>query len=126
MGDSIGVVAYGMGVHWALNAMESDALKGKVELLDLRSIAPYDWAAIEALVSRHGKVLLVTEEPPNNGFAQALSGRIANACFQQLDAPVAVVGSVDVPGIPVNDGLEKAYLAGIEGVQNAILDLLAY
>ncbi|MFW5659228.1 MAG: alpha-ketoacid dehydrogenase subunit alpha/beta, partial [Bacteroidota bacterium] len=125
MGDSIGVIAYGMGVYWAMNAANEE-LKGKVELLDLRSIVPYDWDAIQALVERHGKLLIVTEEPVQNSFAEALSGRISRECFQQLDAPVQVVGSVNVPGIPVNDGLEAAYLPGKAGVAEAMQALISY
>jgi 2-oxoisovalerate dehydrogenase E1 component len=124
-GNSCAVVTYGMGVHWARNAVQQ-RFAGQVDVLDLRSLEPLDWPAIEALARKHGKVLVVTEEPAPNGFAEALAGRIGRTCFQHLDAPVEVLGSACVPGIPVNEGLEFAYLPGIEGVAQAIERLLSY
>lgn len=125
MGESALIVTYGMGVHWSRNAVLEN-FAGRVEVLDLRTLVPLDWAAIEEAVQRHGKVLVVTEEPPNNSFAEALTGRIATRCFKYLDAPVQLVGSVDVPGIPVNAGLEQTYLPGKAGVAAALEQLLGW
>ena len=80
-----------MGVHWALNAAKNH--KGKVEVLDLRTIHPLDEKLIFETVKKHGKCLVLTEEPFNNSFAQALSGRIQEKCFRNLDAPVFILGS---------------------------------
>jgi 2-oxoisovalerate dehydrogenase E1 component len=125
MGDTIGVVTWGMGVWWSINAATQD-LAGRIEVLDLRTLEPLDWDAIAALVARHNKILLVTEEPELNTFAEALAGRISRRCFRQLDAPVEVVGSANVPAIPVNEDLEAAYLAGVAGVRTAAQNLLGW
>ena len=117
-----------MGVYWAQNACTfgAESIADQVEILDLRTLEPLDWPAIEAAVARHGKVLVLTEEPLENSFAEALSGRIARRCFAQLDAPVAALGSQQTPAIPLNAGLERAYLPSAEKVRAALSALLSY
>lgn len=123
MGNSCTVITYGMGVHWALNAVRQN-FPGQVEIVDLRSIEPLDWALIAESVKRHGKALVLTEEPPLNSFAEAISGRIARELFRFLDAPVGLVGSENVPAIPSSSILEQAYLPGIERTSAALFKLL--
>ena len=127
-GESCAVITYGMGVYWAQNACTfgAESIADQVEILDLRTLEPLDWPAIEAAVARHGKVLVLTEEPLENSFAEALSGRIARRCFAQLDAPVAALGSQQTPAIPLNAGLERAYLPSAEKVRAALSALLSY
>lgn len=123
-GESVTVITYGMGVHWAVNA--SKKFPGQVEVLDLRTLNPLDEEAIYASVKKHGKALVVTEEQILNSFAESLAGRISRECFQSLDAPVQFVGSVNVPAVPLNMGLEKEMLPGVPRVEKAIEDLLGY
>lgn len=123
-GESLVVVTYGMGVHWALNAAKE--YDGAVEILDLRTLNPLDEEAIYAAVERHGKVLVLTEETITHSFAEALAGRISSNCFQKLDAPVKIVGSVNTPAVPLNENLEKAMLPNVSLVSEAISDLLNY
>ncbi len=118
------VVTYGMGVHWALNAARS--LDGAVEVLDLRTLNPLDEEGIYAAARRHGKVLVVTEEPVNNTFAQAVAARIQEHCFEYLDAPVRTIGSENLPAIPLNEVLEKTMIPSAEKVETALRALLAY
>lgn len=121
-GESLVVITYGMGVHWALNA--SAHFPGQVEILDLRTLYPYDWQAVEESVKRHNKCMVLTEEPLMNSFAQAISGRIGSECFTFLDAPVQMMGAKSLPAVPLNTGLEKAMLPSEEKVRNMISDLL--
>ncbi|MDX2001088.1 MAG: thiamine pyrophosphate-dependent enzyme [Chitinophagales bacterium] len=121
-GETISVITYGMGVHWAMNA--ATAFAGQIEVLDLRTLHPLDEAAIHASVKRHGKCLVLTEETLNNSFAEALAGRIASKCFEYLDAPLRIIGAKDAPAIPLNAGLEKAMLPSMEMVQQAMEELL--
>ncbi|MCB9246798.1 MAG: tungsten formylmethanofuran dehydrogenase [Flavobacteriales bacterium] len=123
-GESIGVITYGMGVYWAKAA--SKKLPGKIEILDLRTLAPYDEEAIYAQVEKHGKILVLTEETLNNSFAEALAGKIARDRFEYLDAPVQTLGSVDTSAVPMNMGLEKVMLPNAEKVQAKLEWLLAY
>ena len=128
-GATCAVITYGMGVHWAANAaaaMQQATGLAQVEVIDLRTLEPLDWVAVEAAVRRHGKVMVVTEEPAEGGFAQALAGRIAQQCFTALDAPVAVVGSARTPAIALNTRLEAAYLPSAERVRTELEALLAY
>jgi len=123
-GESLLVVSYGMGVHWALNA-EKD-FPGRVEVLDLRTLFPLDEKAIFAAARRHGRCLVVTEEPVNNSFAQSIAARIQENCFEALDAPVRTLGAANAPAIPLNSILEQTMIPSIEKVSVAIGDLLAY
>lgn len=124
VGDSVVVITYGMGVYWALAAEKR--LKGKVEIIDLRTLNPLDEELIEAAVKRHGKVLVLTEETQRNSFAEAIAGRISYSCFTYLDAPVKVMGAQNLPAIPLNKNLEKEMLPNGDKVYDALNDLLAY
>jgi 2-oxoisovalerate dehydrogenase E1 component len=122
--NTVAVICYGMGVHWAINA--SKEISEQVEIVDLRTIVPLDIELVFESVRSHGRCLVVTEEPVNNGFAQSLAGRIQEYCFSYLDAPVMTVGSVEVPAVPLNETLEKAMILGVEGVKEGIFKLLNY
>ncbi|MEM7656075.1 MAG: thiamine pyrophosphate-dependent enzyme [Bacteroidota bacterium] len=118
------VITYGMGVHWARNA--SRELAGQVEILDLRTLEPLDWEAIEAGVRKHNKVLLLTEECLQNSFVESLGGRISSHLFEQLDAPIQLIGAESVPAIPLNSALEKEMLPSPEKVRERLKQLLAW
>ena len=75
---------------------------------------------------KKGKCLVITEEPFNNSFAQALSGRIQKNCFRNLDAPVFVLGSENLPAIPLNSTLEKTMIPNTEKVSRKIGEILDY
>ncbi len=121
---SLTIITYGMGVYWAKNA--SKDFPGQIEILDLRTLNPLDTDAIFASVRKHGKCIVLTEEPSNNSFAQALGGRISKACFTSLDAPVEIVGSENLPAIPLNSILEAAMIPNAEKVALKINELLKY
>ena len=122
--ETISVITYGMGVHWALNA--SKGMKEKVEIIDLRTIYPLDEKAIFDSVRKTKKCLVVTEESVNNSFARSLSGRIQEQCFEALDGPVRVIGSENLPAIPLNSTLEQTMIPNIDKVKAAMEDLLRY
>jgi len=123
-GNSICVITYGMGVHWAMAAARH--FPGSVEVVDLRTLYPLDEALVYETVRKHGKCLVLTEEQMNNSFAQALSGKIAQQCFTSLDAPVQTLGALDLPAVPMNVGLEAAMLPNADKVKEKIEALLAY
>ncbi|MBX2890470.1 MAG: tungsten formylmethanofuran dehydrogenase [Saprospiraceae bacterium] len=124
-GETLGIVTYGMGVHWALNAA-NDRFKGRVEILDLRTLHPLDEEAMYALAQRHGKVLVVTEEQVNNSFAQTLAARIQEHCFQWLDAPVRTIGAANMPAVPLHSTLEQEMIPSIEKVGDAMEGMLKW
>jgi 2-oxoisovalerate dehydrogenase E1 component len=123
-GQSCCIITYGMGVYWAKAAARN--FPGQVEVIDLRTLFPLDERLIFESVRNHGKCLVLTEEQQNNSFAEALAGRIANNCFQKLDAPVEVLGAANIPAIPLNMGLENAVLPNANKVAGKIKALLGY
>ncbi len=122
--ETISVITYGMGVHWALNA--SEAMKAQVEIIDLRTLYPLDEEAILKSVRKTKKCLVVTEEPTNNSFARSLAGMIQEKCFKNLDAPVMVIGSENMPAIPLNSVLEFTMIPNSEKVKQKMHELLHY
>jgi len=94
-------------------------------VIDLRTLFPLDEELVFEKVKLHGKCLIVTEEQQNNSFAEALAGRISKACFHWLDAPVDVIGALNLPAVPMNMALEKAMLPDAEKVSKRIKNLLA-
>jgi 2-oxoisovalerate dehydrogenase E1 component len=123
-GEAVLVVTYGMGVHWALNAARH--YPGKISILDLRTLYPLDTAAIFAAARQHGRILVVTEEPVNNTFAQSIAARIQEHCFEHLDAPVRTIGAENMPAIPLNEVLERTMILSAEKVGLALGALLDY
>lgn len=123
-GESCVVITYGRGVYWTLEAAKS--FEGQVEILDLRTLNPLDFDAINEAAQRHSKVCLVTEESIEASFTLGLAGRIQRDNFKSLDAPVSIVGSVDTPAIPLNSILESALLTNGEKVKDALESLLNY
>ncbi len=121
-GESCVIITYGMGVHWAKAAAKQ--FNGQVEVVDLRTLFPLDEELIYERVKTHGKCLVLTEEQQHNSFAEALAGRISKNCFQWLDAPVEVMGALNLPAVPMNMGLEKAMLPDAEKVAVVLKQLL--
>lgn len=124
--ETITIVTYGMGVHWAMNASEELGMKDQIEVIDLRTLFPLDEDTIMKSVKKTGKCLVVTEEPSNNSFARALSGKIQEECFKFLDAPVMTIGSENMPAIPLNSVLEETMIPSTEKVKVKINALLNY
>jgi 2-oxoisovalerate dehydrogenase E1 component len=122
--STLTIITYGMGVYWAKEAAKS--FDNRVEIIDLRTLAPLDIDAIYHSVKKHNRCLVVTEESVNNGFAQALAGRIQQDCFKHLDAPVQTLGAQNMPAIPLNSTLEFTMLPNADKVAKAIGDLLDY
>ncbi len=123
-GETLFIVTYGMGVHWSLNAAK--AFQGQVEILDLRTLAPLDEAALFEGARTHGRVLVVTEEPVHNTFSQSLAARMQEHCFEYLDAPVRTIGAENMPAIPLNEVLERTMIPSAEKVKSAMESLLTY
>lgn len=107
-GEDITLITYGAGVHWALEFLSSR--NEKVDLIDLRTLAPLDWETIYESVRKTGKVLILQEDSLFGGIASDISASITEHCFQYLDAPIRRVTSLETP-IPFAANLEAIYLA---------------
>jgi 2-oxoisovalerate dehydrogenase E1 component len=121
---TVSVITYGMGVYWAKNAAKN--FPGKVEIIDLRTLAPVDYDSVFTSVKKHNRCLVITEEVLDNSFAQALAGKISEECFKSLDAPVRVIGSKNLPAIPLNSTLEAEMIPNAEKVTKVMKELLLY
>ncbi len=108
-GTEISIITYGSGVHWALE-YASEHKDISIDILDLRTLLPLDYTAIEAAVKRTGRVLILHEDTLSGGVGGEISAWISENCFHLLDAPVVRCGSLDTP-IPFNVELEKNFMA---------------
>jgi 2-oxoisovalerate dehydrogenase E1 component len=105
-GTKASIITYGLGVHWAL-----EYTKGQdIEIIDLRSLQPWDKEAVEASVKKTGRALILHEDTLTNGFGGEIAAHLAEHCFQYLDAPVMRCASLDT-AIPMNKALEDQFLA---------------
>ncbi len=117
-GESLGIISYGRGIYWSLEAMND--YKGQIELLDLRSLNPLDHDSMNTLCKKHSHIIIVTEESEECSFALGLAGRLQRDNFKFLDAPIEIIGSVDTPAIPLNSDLELALLPNADKIKKAI------
>ena len=125
-GEDLTLVSYGALVHRAELAAKQAAADGvSVEILDLRSLAPYDWEAIRDSVRRTNRVLVAYEDTRSYGYGAEIAARIADELFEDLDAPVRRIAARDT-WVAYNPGLEKAILPQPEDILHAILELAGY
>jgi 2-oxoisovalerate dehydrogenase E1 component len=122
-GTDVSIITYGAGVHWAKEyaAKHSDI---SIDILDLRTLLPLDYDAIQASVSRTGKVMILHEDTLIGGIGGELSAWITEHCFKQLDAPVLRCASLDTP-VPFSLELEQNFLAKGR-IDEVMQKLLAY
>jgi 2-oxoisovalerate dehydrogenase E1 component len=125
-GRDVTVVTYGVGVRWALEAagILADDGAGDVEVIDLRSLRPWDTATVLASVERTGRALVLHEAPQTGGFGGEIAAVIGEQAFGHLDAPVVRVGSTDTP-VPFSRRLEALHSARGR-LLPALRSLLAY
>jgi 2-oxoisovalerate dehydrogenase E1 component len=108
-GSDVTVVTYGAPVIWMEELIRSGAFSGDVELIDLRSLMPWDRETVFESVRKTGKVLVVTEDCLSGSIASEIAAQIGEHCFKNLDAPVARLGSLDTP-VPFSIALEENFL----------------
>ena len=122
-GDEIAIITYGAGVHWATDyaAAHPDI---SFDILDLRTLLPLDYTAIEAAVKRTGKVLLLHEDTLIGGLGGEIAAWISEHCFEYLDAPIVRCASLDTP-VPFAIELEQNFLAKSR-LHEAVQKLMQY
>ncbi len=126
-GTDVTVVTWGSGVYRAVQAAKrlEDEAGASVEVLDLRTLMPFDMEAVLASVKRTSKVLVLHEAPLTGGFGGEIAARIADEAFEYLDAPVKRIGALD-SFVPFAPSLETAVLPAAEQVAQALLELLRF
>lgn len=120
-GTQISVITYGLGVHWMLEWMNANPAVS-VDLVDLRTLLPWDQSAVSASVKKTGRVLVLHEDTLTGGVGGEIAAYISEHCFEHLDAPVVRCASLDSP-VPMNLELENNFLAKsrLNGALNALL-----
>ncbi|MFT6865531.1 MAG: 2-oxoisovalerate dehydrogenase E1 component [Cyclobacteriaceae bacterium] len=121
-GHDLSIVTYGMGVHWAKEALDTLGLSG--DILDLRTLVPWDKEAVATSVKRTNRMLILHEDCLSGGIGAEIAAWVSENCFESLDAPVIRVGSLDTP-IPFAAPLEENFLAKNQ-LKDKINQLLRY
>lgn len=106
-GTQVSIITYGMGVHWAKKAVEELGISA--DILDLRTLLPWDKEAVKTTVKKTGKVIFLQEDCLTGGIGSEICAWISEHCFEHLDAPVMREGSLDTP-VPFAPSLEKQFL----------------
>jgi 2-oxoisovalerate dehydrogenase E1 component len=108
-GFQASIITYGLGVHWAIEYV--DKHKGlSIEIIDLRSLQPWDKECVEQSVRKTGRALILHEDTLTNGFGAEIAAHLAEHCFGSLDAPIMRCASLDT-AVPMNKALEDDFLA---------------
>lgn len=126
-GEDLTIVTYGALVHKSMLAAAkiSEETGASIEVLDLRSLSPYDWEAIAESVKKTSRVIVAHEDMLSWGFGSEISARIANELFDCLDAPIGRVGAKDV-WVAYRPELEREILPQTENVEAEMRRILAY
>lgn len=125
-GEHITVVTYSRMVHLCDDIAEKLAEEGiSVEVIDLRSIYPYDWAMIKTSIEKTGRVLFVNEDTEVTNFGEHLAYRATQECFYQLMARPRVLAGKNLPGIGLAPNLEKNSVPQMQDIENAIREIVA-
>ena len=123
-GSDITIVTYGALVQRALDVVR-ELEQVSVEVIDLRSIRPYDFDLVAQSVRKTGRVLVLHEDTRFMGFGAELAAEISEKCFQDLDAPVRRLAGLETP-VPYATNLEEQVLPQPSWIEKAIRELLAY
>lgn len=121
-GKDLSVITYGWGVHWAVEYCEQHQIDA--DIVDLRTLLPWDKTAVKESIARTGKALILHEDTLTGGIGAEIAAWIAENCFTLLDAPVKRVGSLDTP-VPLSPVLENNFLANAR-LPQAIQELLLF
>lgn len=125
-GKHLSLIAYGSAVHLALEAAQQLASEGvESEIVDLRTLIPFDEATVLASVRKTGRALIVHEANRTCGFGAEVAACIAEKAFTALDAPIVRVAAADTP-VPFAPPLERAVLPSVEQVLAAARQLLRF
>jgi 2-oxoisovalerate dehydrogenase E1 component len=125
-GSSLTIVTYGTPVHWSLQAAEQLSAEGiDVEVIDLRSLAPWDKEMVFESVKRTGRCVVAHEDKKTGGFGGEIASSIGEELFRYLDAPVARVGSKDTP-VGFAKSLEQAILLNVNDIVSAVRATMSF
>lgn len=122
-GSIASIITYGLGVHWAIE-FAGNHPELSIEIIDLRSLQPWDKEAVEISAKKTGRVLILHEDTLSGGFGSEIAAHLAGHCFLHLDAPIMRCASLDT-AIPMNKALEDQFLAKAR-LEESMEKLLGY
>jgi 2-oxoisovalerate dehydrogenase E1 component beta subunit len=127
-GTDLTVYAYGMMAHYARIAVERTAREDGIdaELVDIRTLAPFDRETIIASFKKTGKALIVYEDNKTMGFGAEIAALLADEAFEYMDAPIKRLAAPDVPGVPFSHPVQEAFMINPDKIVAAIRELEAY
>jgi 2-oxoisovalerate dehydrogenase E1 component beta subunit len=126
-GKHVSVITYGRMVPVAMQAADRVGPSGiEVEIVDLRSLAPYDWDAVKASVRKTRRVLFLNEDTEITNFGEHLLRRTVEELFYELEAPPKLLAGAHVPGIGLADALERASVPQVDQVAAAVRELAVH
>jgi len=121
-GNQVSIITYGAGVHWAVKT--ANELSVDADIIDLRTLLPWDKNAVEESIKKTGKAIVLHEDTLTGGIGAEIAAHIARHCFKFLDAPVMRTASLDTP-VPFNINLEQHFLP-VERFKTDLLNLVNY
>jgi 2-oxoisovalerate dehydrogenase E1 component beta subunit len=122
-GDDVSVITWGAMVYTAEEAAQQ--VDASVEIIDLRTVMPWDKQAVLESVRKTSKVLVLHEDTRTGGFGGEIAATIAEEAFEDLDAPVRRIAAPDTP-VPFSPVLEKAYIPQVDDVVRGLKELIDY
>lgn len=125
-GDRATLVTYGRHVLLAEEAIEKAGLGGQVELIDLRSLYPYDWQAIKTSVQKTKKLMLLNEDTEVTNFGEHLAYRAQQELFYDLYAPVKVLAGKNLPGIGLHEAFENNSVPQVADIETGLKELIQH
>jgi len=125
-GNDLSIFCYGLAVHWAIEVSKKLKKNGyDIEIIDLRTLLPWDKDCIQKSVKKTGRVLIIHEDHITGGIGSEISAWISEHCFEFLDAPITRLGSLDTP-IPANEFIEKEIFWPKKNILPTIEKLIEY
>jgi len=122
-GNDVSIISYGLGVHWAMDVLDKNP-SISADLVDLRTLLPWDRATVLASVRKTGKVIILHEDTITGGVGAEIAAVVAEECFNHLDAPIVRSASLDTP-VPMSSTLEWNFLPR-DRFKDQLMELLRY
>ena len=124
-GSDLSIITYGLGVHWALEATKEVTNDKSIEIIDLRSLIPWDKDLVLESIKKTGRVMVLHEATITSGFGAEIAATISEEAFEYLDAPIERIGSLDTP-TPFAPHIEKEVFWNKNNIYKTIISLLEY
>jgi len=122
-GNDVSIISYGLGVHWAMDVLDKNP-SISADLVDLRTLLPWDRETVLASVRKTGKVIILHEDTITGGVGAEIAAVVAEECFNHLDAPIVRSASLDTP-VPMSSTLEWNFLPR-DRFKDQLMELLRY